>query len=910
MVNSNFKMVYFPREKTRSSKSVRVSIYIPEDYLEIPSNYLKALSSREFRLMMGDPILEDLETQSQSEGISFSNTCLKLIKKSYETLAFTPSKHVEVNKQLDLSSETIKTEVTDCESIKYKDIGITFRESLHQGVHGWYPFVEGFSATYVRDTILRGSFPSSIYDPFGGSGTTLLAASALGIPSFYSEINPFMSFVTETKINAALWARSNLDILSELCNKYIHLLHSENLENIDIEEDIEAFEKAFPRRDFFESIHLKHLLAARKLAKQLTEDFLEVQSLLLLACASNAVPSSNMTRRADLRRRRSDEYKTRVVNVPKSISASVQRFLHDISQLTFHQVKTTKISDDCREIPTSYSNSFELAITSPPYPNGTNYFRNTKIELWLLDFIKTEKELPILCNQAISSGINNVSSARKEYTKFDVVEQVACKLDLCAKDKRIPSLIRHYFSDMQKVMSSVYSSLVPGGKFLLDIGDSKFYGVHVQTDKLLVEVARSIGFEVEHQKVIAKRYSRDKTELVQAEILLKKPENTSILIQPRETKKIENRISEFANSLPYKNPPYNSRIWGHKLHSLCSYQGKLKPSLAHWLITEFTDKNSTILDPLGGVGTIAFEGSLRGNLTVSNDKSPFASTIASAKLNPPSLLDAQGAIELLRRKMEVIILDEEDFELAKFGLNAHVEDYYHPKTLEEILKARRYFLSRKIWDNSEMFVWASLMHILHGNRPYALSRTSHPITPLNPKGEAIYKSLVEKLQSSVERALKQPLPDTFKPGLSFFGDFRELPKKCDMSFDAIITSPPFMGMRFDRPNWLRMWFCGWNAGDFHETSLSFLERQQTKSMNCYQDFFDVCSNLLKPSGLLILHLGSSEQKNMVDTIKEIASHSHELIYDVVENVQGMEQHGIRDKGYTKNHHLLFFRPLP
>lgn len=909
MVNNNFKAIYFPREKTRSGKSVRVSVYLSKSSHEIPLNYVKSLSSRDFRLAMGNPFLEDLEAQAQLKGTSFSDVCLTLIKQFYKAETAIQNKNGNTDEQLELSLAQNTNKREKVKGSLHNDIGITFKESLHQGIHGWYPYVEGFSATYVRDTILRGTLPRTIYDPFGGSGTTSLAASALGIPSFYSEINPFMAFVAETKVNVASWAHSNLEVLNELCNEYVHLLHSRALENIDVDKDIEAFERAFPKRDFFESIHLRHLLAARELAKQLTENSKEVRSLLLLACASNAVLSSNMTRRADLRRRRSDEYRNRVVDVPTLVSNSVQRIVRDISQLLVHQARTTKVSDDCRSIPISYGNSFDLAITSPPYLNGTNYFRNTKIELWLAGFIETEKELKSLRSHAITAGINNVSVLKKEYTKFEGVEEVARKLDVCAKDKRIPSLVRHYFSDMKEVMSSVLFSLVPGGRFFLDIGDSKFYGVHVETDRLIAEVAKSVGFEVEHKKIIAKRYSRDKTELIQAEFLFKKTKKNSFQMPAKKQLIVKkDRISNFANCLPYKQIPYSSRSWGHKLHSLCSYQGKLKPSLAYWLVKEFTNEDSVILDPLGGVGTVAFEGALRGNLTVSNDKSPFASTIASAKLNPPSLEDASKALESLRLQMKKIELTEEDFAAARFGLNATVEQYYHPETLEEILKARKIFLKKRDWDAPEMFIWASLLHVLHGNRPYALSRTSHPITPLHPKGEAIYKSTVEKVRAKVERALKEPLSTGFKPGLSIFGDFRDLPKKCNEPFDAIITSPPFLGMRFDRPNWLRMWFCGWNAVDFHKTSLSFLERQQTKSMNCYQDFFEVCNVLLKPNGILIVHLGSGDQQKMIRSIKEIASHSYKLIYDLVENVQSIEQHGIRDKGYTKSHHLLFFQP--
>lgn len=44
-----------------------------------------------------------------------------------------------------------------------------------------------------------------------------------------------------------------------------------------------------------------------------------------------------------------------------------------------------------------------------------------------------------------------------------------------------------------------------------------------------------------------------------------------------------------------------------------------------------------------------------------------------------------------------------------------------------------------------MVVISALMHILHGNRPYALSRKSHPITPYAPTGDYIYKALLGNL---------------------------------------------------------------------------------------------------------------------------------------------------------------------
>lgn len=63
----------------------------------------------------------------------------------------------------------------------------------------------------------------------------------------------------------------------------------------------------------------------------------------------------------------------------------------------------------------------------------------------------------------------------------------------------------------------------------------------------------------------------------------------------------------FEQELPYREPPYNSRNWGHGLHSLCSYQGKLKPAIAHFLVKNFSSPGETILDPMSGSGSIPLE---------------------------------------------------------------------------------------------------------------------------------------------------------------------------------------------------------------------------------------------------------------------------------------------------------------
>lgn len=398
----------------------------------------------------------------------------------------------------------------------------TFSDTKQEGVFNWYPYVEGFSLAYIREKLRKHKDTKSIYDPFGGCGTTQLAASLSGLESVYSEINPFMDFVASTKINSVIWALDNFDFFSKKIDEYKSAITGNILVKTSENISLDDYFNAFPERDFFVTEDIKQLLAAKNIAYTVAGDNRHLLNILLLACASNVVKSSNMTRRADLRRRKNGEYKNRVVNVPFFIHETVSQFLNDVSSLPNNIQSTKKISSDCRHLPSEFENAFDLVVTSPPYLNGTNYIRNTKLELWFLDFIQHENELGEYRKNSITAGITNVACTRPIAYSFAAVEKVALELDNCAKDKRIPHLIRAYFSDMYEVFVSIRKCMKSKALFYLDIGDSVFYGVHVPTDRFLSLVAEEAGLKTTKSNVLAKRYSRDKSELIQVELVLEK----------------------------------------------------------------------------------------------------------------------------------------------------------------------------------------------------------------------------------------------------------------------------------------------------------------------------------------------------------------------------------------------------
>jgi len=354
---------------------------------------------------------------------------------------------------------------------------------------------------------------------------------------------------------------------------------------------------------------------------------------------------------------------------------------------------------------------------------------------------------------------------------------------------------------------------------------------------------------------------------------------------------------EKLRTLPYLSKPYSSRSWGHKLHSLCSYQSKLKPSIAYFLSKLFTKKTDTVFEPFSGVGTIPFEIAQLGTKTVSLDVNSIAYSVTSAKLKPIPRKEIFTQLDELNKFIKTSKLSKEDYEYA----DDYIKRFYHEKTLEEILIAVNFFKNK---GDRYSFIRACMLHILHGNRPYALSRRSHNITPYAPKGEFIYKNLIMKLREKVNRMVSMPLSPIFMPGKVYSGSIFDF--NYDKKFDKIITSPPFVNStRFLYNNRIRLWFNGESYKDQTKSAKLFVESYDITIFKKVLRKFD---DLLKDDGLCIMHLGVVKNLDMGLKIseygKDIGFNTIDIVY---EDVKNKEKFGIKDQGATHKHQFLIMQ---
>ena len=373
----------------------------------------------------------------------------------------------------------------------------TFVLNKGEPIHRWYAYVEGYSSCLVERELnallAQGAIIDTVYDPFNGTGTTGLVAAMRGICPFYSESNPFMQFVAETKINSVVVHDPSEMIV--LLNRYIS-----GIRDILPSQDScwDGFEK------YFELRQLQQVLALKKhISSEINK---EARDILMMALSAIIVRASKMTRRGDLRFATPSEYHPEDV-----FNLFVEKLLEIIEDLpmAYSMIarQLIKVSDDARD--NDRNDFFDCVITSPPYLNGTNYIRNTKLELKLNGYVTTEKDLPSFHSKGIVAGINNVSKRNGDKPIIDELLPMMEEVCTSAYDERIPKMIAGYFYDMQTVIARLARSLKNGGYFIMDIGDSQFGGIHIPTHVILSEICSKYGFSRYSEEIIRERRSKN-----------------------------------------------------------------------------------------------------------------------------------------------------------------------------------------------------------------------------------------------------------------------------------------------------------------------------------------------------------------------------------------------------------------
>lgn len=409
--------------------------------------------------------------------------------------------------------------------LKDKDAS-NFVESNQLSRHRWYYYKEGFSPNLVNTAINAHEINSKhcILDHFNGSGTVTLTASENNISSVGIEINPFTSFVAETKT-----LNTKKRILSSLFYKTIEKINKTN-EVCELEKYSTFSESAHNDKWLF---NLDVLRAFCMGYNHLEKDNSNASKLLKLALISSVMNVSNAKKDGKCLK-----YKNNWRQINYSKNDFINEFLKNYAKidedLDVNIInKPPKIyQSDSRTILKECNDMFDLIVTSPPYLNTFDYTDIYRPELFLGKFILNSKSLYNLRLKTIRSHIQAkwdlpITNQIESIILRDIFERLKLKKDLLMHPK-IPYMILAYFEDMKKVFQQIHNKSNKNANMWIVVSNSAYANEEIPVDLILADIATKNGWKLKEIGVLREikkrknKYSPDINTLRESVIIIEK----------------------------------------------------------------------------------------------------------------------------------------------------------------------------------------------------------------------------------------------------------------------------------------------------------------------------------------------------------------------------------------------------
>ena len=397
----------------------------------------------------------------------------------------------------------------------------SFQDSLRVPIHRWFQYPAGYSYRLVESKIREYGLDERhwVADPFLGTGTTSLSAKVAGVNSVGIEAHPFVFWVAQNKVHfehdVAELARK-----AELIQEIARASYADGVQCDGIWPELVY--KCFDQDNLCRLYALRTAILANYSEESAPEerDFFKVALTATLRDVTSAgagwpyIAPSKFAERTTQR----DAF----VEFRKRCSLMIG----DVATMTAFTRPNTEhrlFNGDARSL-TEYAEagSIDSILTSPPYLNNYDYADRTRLETYFWGLYESWGEITreVRDNLIIAAttqirrsemqqarwcpGVRAASSAIHGEL-LDIIQQLAELRLVKGGKKAYDLLVAGYFEDMLKVIQGAHSVLKAGQPFILVLGDSAPYGVHVRTDEIIGELAVATGFSRYEVEVIRTR---------------------------------------------------------------------------------------------------------------------------------------------------------------------------------------------------------------------------------------------------------------------------------------------------------------------------------------------------------------------------------------------------------------------
>lgn len=376
--------------------------------------------------------------------------------------------------------------------------------------HRWYFVKEGFSPKLVEQAVATEGVKSGeiLFDPFSGSGTVPLTGAIGGLKARAFEVNPFLRFLSATKLKQT--SPGSLRVSSLKLHRAFKKPVSSPLEGYSTFTEGNRWNRwLFP---------LQVIQSFEAGQRALLKVDAEHRDLLKLALLGAAMDCCNATRDGKCLR-----YPKAWINQQATDVEFRERFEARVDMITADLVeaplkkKTSIVTEgDARQLIAAPSKEkFRLCVTSPPYLNSFDYTDVYRPELFLGNFVNSNKTLMDVRLKTVRSHVQASWEHPNKDQFGELYEGCILKLKDSSEElwnARIPSMVQAYFEDMEIVLKGLRARADDKASLWLVVSTSAYAGVEIPVDLILAEIGQRNGWYLREVGVL--RYLRSSSQHV------------------------------------------------------------------------------------------------------------------------------------------------------------------------------------------------------------------------------------------------------------------------------------------------------------------------------------------------------------------------------------------------------------
>jgi site-specific DNA-methyltransferase (cytosine-N4-specific) len=332
-----------------------------------------------------------------------------------------------------------------CENIAKIDWTFSQRLKAHD-VEAIHPYPAKFIGEIPRALISNLPVPAgtAVFDPFCGSGTTLVEAQRAGLPAVGIDLNPIACLITRVK--TSLLPQEFAEIADRVVREArgITSLPNSNIPNVnhwfkpEVQSAVSALTKTISIEESYPWFDPLRLVLSSILVRVSNQD-----SDTRYAAVENNIGRDD---------------------VFSLFAAAAKKLERTLTSRSWRPTSTQVIEGDTLQVkPNQIGSKIGLVVTSPPYPNAYEYWLYHKYRMWWLGFdpiAVKEKEI----------------GARAHFFKKD------------------PHTAELFVDQMRSTFQLIDSVLVHSGFACFVVGRSKIHGNIIDNAAIIEQLGNEFGF--------------------------------------------------------------------------------------------------------------------------------------------------------------------------------------------------------------------------------------------------------------------------------------------------------------------------------------------------------------------------------------------------------------------------------